>query len=669
MDTLVLEYLDRVADPFINPQKRVFVGYLAAALLIALAVQLRLSDAPFRRVLAGLFSRRVWLSRSALADLKILFLNHVVMMGVGPRLLGTVAAATVLFEWLHIWFDGRPMLWPQAPGWAIAVLFTAALFLLDDLAKYLVHRAMHRWAVLWAFHKVHHTAETLTPLTVYRTHPVEGVVFGLRSVLVQAVAVAGFLFFFGSRAELMTVLGANAVLLLFNAAGANLRHSHVWISYGRWVEHVLISPAQHQIHHSTDPRHFDRNFGVVLAVWDWIGGSLCLAGRRENLRFGVAGEVRPCHDLRTIYLAPFADAAACVVGGLTKGIHVMSKSFNPAPLWRSLAGALAFAAVLTGISVSARSAELNIYSHRQPFLIEPFIKAYTEKTGTKINIVYASKGLAQRLQAEGARSPADVILTVDIARLMVYADKDLLAKVDSKTLVQDIPAHLRDPDNRWFAFSKRARVIAVANGVEDVQSIRTYEDLADPKWKKRICSRPGSHVYNRALVASMIEAHGIEGAEKWAQGVVDNLARRPQGNDRAQVKAVFEGVCDIAIINNYYFGKLKFSDKMAHRAWAESVRLVFPNQEGRGTHMNISGGGVAKHSKHKEEAVRFLEFLTEKTAQGLYGAVNFEYPVNPAVPPSKELASWGTFKEDKLPIGRIAELAPEAQKVIDRVGW
>lgn len=335
--------------------------------------------------------------------------------------------------------------------------------------------------------------------------------------------------------------------------------------------------------------------------------------------------------------------------------------------WSILAGA---AVTLATLAVSPGQAEeLNIYSHRQPFLIKPFLDAYTKKTGTKINVVYASKGLAQRLAAEGARSPADVILTVDIARLSVYADKDLLAAAPSEILKKNIPSHLRDPDNRWFAFSKRARVLAVSKQATDLSELKRYEDLADAKWRGRICSRPGSHVYNRALIAAVMHANGGDAATAWAEGVIKNLARRPQGNDRAQVKAIFEGVCDIAIINNYYFGKLTHSNKKAQRDWAGAVRLIFPNQGDRGTHVNISGGGIAKHSKHKDEAIRFLEFLTSKEAQDLYGSINFEYPVNPNVAMSSELQSWGTFKEDQMPIARIAELAPEAQKLIDRVGW
>ena len=315
------------------------------------------------------------------------------------------------------------------------------------------------------------------------------------------------------------------------------------------------------------------------------------------------------------------------------------------------------------------SSELNIYSHRQPFLINPFLNAFEEETGTKINVVFASKGLVQRLQAEGARSPADLVLTVDIARLYAYADKKLFAAVKSEKLLRNIPSHLRDPDNRWFALSKRARVVAVAKNRVQANEIKRIEELSKSKWRGRICSRPGSHVYNRALLASLIAANGANKAQSWAEGLVTNLARRPQGNDRAQVKAIFEGVCDVAIINSYYFGKLKKSDVISHREWAKSVQILFTNQKDRGNHINISGGGVAIHSKNKKLAVQFLEFLTEEKAQKLYGKINFEFPVNPRVKPVGEVKSWGSFKEDQINIEKIATLAPEAQRLIDKVGW
>ena len=316
-------------------------------------------------------------------------------------------------------------------------------------------------------------------------------------------------------------------------------------------------------------------------------------------------------------------------------------------------------------------AEVNIYSHRQPFLINPFLEKFTEETGIKTNVVYATKGLAQRLKAEGKNSPADVILTVDIGRLYIYDDLDLLASIDSSILDRNIPTNLKSPENKWFALSKRSRIIVTSKERVDEGQIKNMEDLADEKWKGKICSRPGSHVYNRALMASLILSLGEQAAEEWAKKFVSNLSRRPQGNDRAQVKAIFEGQCDISIINNYYFGKLKYSEDPSQREWAKSVRIIFPNQGvgERGAHINISGGGVAKYSKNKKEAVALLEFLSKAQSQKMYGEINFEYPVNPSVETTEELKSWGSFKSDSLPIISIAQKAYEAQKIIDRVGW
>jgi len=330
----------------------------------------------------------------------------------------------------------------------------------------------------------------------------------------------------------------------------------------------------------------------------------------------------------------------------------------------------AFILFLSNISLLYAS-EINIYSHRQPFLINPFLEEFTKTTGIKTNVVYATKGLAQRLRAEGKNSPADVILTVDIGRLYIYEDMDLLAKITSQILDQNIPTHLKSDRNTWFGLSKRSRIIATSKERIKENEILRIEDLADPKWKGKICSRPGSHVYNRALMASIIAEYGLEKAEKWALGLVSNLARRPQGNDRAQVKGIYEGLCDIAIINNYYFGKLKYSEDPIQREWAKSMRLTFPNQgEGdRGAHINISGGGVAKYSKNKEAAIKLLEFLSSMDAQKMYGEINFEYPVNSKIKPSDELMSWGDFREDKISIEKIALLSMDAQKIIDRVGW
>ena len=314
--------------------------------------------------------------------------------------------------------------------------------------------------------------------------------------------------------------------------------------------------------------------------------------------------------------------------------------------------------------------QVNVYSYRQPILINPFFEQFTMKTGIKVNVLHAKKGLLERVLGERDNTPADLILTIDIARLNQFVENDLLTPVDSDILQNNIPSHLRDSKNRWFALSKRARVLVVSKERVPMGSINNIEDLADKKWKGRICTRKGSHDYNRSLLASIIAENGEEAAESWAKALVQNLARKPEGNDRNQAKAVHEGICDIAVMNTYYFGKMKFNEKNPEqKEWANSIRLVFTNQSNRGNHVNVAGGGIIKYSKNKENAQALLEFLTTPDAQKLYSTMNYEYPVNPNVEPSKELSSWGIFIEDQLPVERLAELAPTAQKIIDRVGW
>ncbi|MEM7198200.1 MAG: extracellular solute-binding protein, partial [Pseudomonadota bacterium] len=236
--------------------------------------------------------------------------------------------------------------------------------------------------------------------------------------------------------------------------------------------------------------------------------------------------------------------------------------------------------------------EVNIYSYRQEFLLKPFLDEFNARTGIKANVVYAKSGLLERLESEGANSPADLVLTVDISRLQAIADAGLFQAVQSSTLENNIPENLRSDDNVWFGLSKRARVIAVSNDRIQDGEIKTLEELADGKWEGRLCARPGSHVYNRALIASVVAAHGEETAQKWAEGIVANFARKPQGNDRAQIRAVAAGVCDVAIVNNYYYGVMQASDEAEQNVAAAKVHLVYLNQDGRGNHVNISGGGV-----------------------------------------------------------------------------
>ena len=332
----------------------------------------------------------------------------------------------------------------------------------------------------------------------------------------------------------------------------------------------------------------------------------------------------------------------------------------------------AFGMILTACAIApAMSDTVIVYSHRQPYLIEPLLDAFTEKTGIETKVLYSDKGLAQRLKSEGRNSPADLVLTVDIARLSTYDRMGLLAETSSDVLEANIPAHLRSDDNTWFGLSKRSRIIVTSKERVPLGEIMRVEDLAKPEWNGRVCTRPGSHVYNRALMASLIAHHGEDEAKRWATNLVNNLARKPQGNDRAQVKAIFEGVCDVAIINNYYYGKMKYSDETAQHDWAKAINIVFPNQgeEDRGAHINLSGAGIAKYSKNKEAALRLLEFLSAPEAQSLYAEINFEYPANPLGEVSDELKSWGAFKEDQLPIETIAKLSKPAQFIINETGW
>ena len=334
---------------------------------------------------------------------------------------------------------------------------------------------------------------------------------------------------------------------------------------------------------------------------------------------------------------------------------------------RVICGALLMVVISNG---AALAESLGIYTHRQPFLLEPILEAYTKKTGVEFQTVYAPKGLAARLKAEGERTEADLVLTVDISRIKELADTGLLAPLASDILNKHVPSYLRDTNDRWTALSLRARIIAVSKERVGKQAITTIEDLASPKWQGRVCSRKGSHVYNRAVLASLIAHNGEEAAKNWTLGLVDNLARRPQGNDRAQAKAIYSGQCDVALMNTYYYGKMKFAkDKPEQQKWADSIEIAFFNQDGRGQHVNISAAGITQGSKRKELARAFLEWVTSEEAQQIYTKVNFEYPVNPNAQLSEEVASWGTFKMDMLPMNVIADNSPQAQRIINETGW
>ena len=325
-------------------------------------------------------------------------------------------------------------------------------------------------------------------------------------------------------------------------------------------------------------------------------------------------------------------------------------------------------AVLAGGEALAGGDEVNLYSYRQPFLIQPLLDAFTAETGIEVNVVYAKKGMVEKIKAAGENNPADAVLTVDIGRLDALQQEQLLEAVDSEVLRTHVPAHLRHPDGLWFGLTTRARVVWVHRERVAPDEVQNVADLADPKFRGKICTRSGKHVYNVGLIASLIAHDGEESVEAWLRGVKANLARKPQGNDRAQAKAIFEGVCDLAIANHYYMGKMAANDeKPEQKEWAEVVRVVFLDQEGRGQHVNISGAGVIKTGKNKENAVRLIEFLVGESAQNMYAQDNFEYPVRAGVTLHPMLAEWGAFKADTLSLEAIARHRKAATKLVDKV--
>ena len=327
---------------------------------------------------------------------------------------------------------------------------------------------------------------------------------------------------------------------------------------------------------------------------------------------------------------------------------------------------LAIAAALLSATPTIAD-ELNIYSQRQPELIQPILDAFTKETGITVNIAHLDKGLTERLLAEGKRSPADVILTVDISRLAQAVDAGVTQPVQSETLGAAIPAALRDPSNQWFGITTRARVVYASKDRVADGEVTTYEDLADPKWQGRICTRSGTHAYNLALMAAMIHHHGADAARDWAMGVKANLARKPQGNDRAQVKAIWAGECDISLGNTYYMGQMLQDPEQTE--WAESVRIIYPTFENGGTHLNVSGAAMTAASSNTDNALTFLEFLVSDQAQQVYATINYEFPVKAGVPLSPLVASWGTFTPDDANLMDLAPLRDDALRIMEQVDF
>jgi iron(III) transport system substrate-binding protein len=321
---------------------------------------------------------------------------------------------------------------------------------------------------------------------------------------------------------------------------------------------------------------------------------------------------------------------------------------------------------LGGFAWSA-AGEVNVYTYREPELIKPLFEAFTADTGIAVNVIFAKEGLEQKIQSEAANSPADVLLTVDIARLKEAVDLGITQPVKSEVLTASIPERARDPDGHWFGMSMRARVVYASRERVDQEAI-SYEELAEPKWKGKICIRSGQHIYNNALFAAVLAKHGEQKAEAWLKGLKSNLAKKPSGGDRDVAKDIAAGVCDIGIGNTYYVG-LMLNREADKKAWAEAIKVLMPTFSDGGTHVNISGVALAKYAPNRDNAVKLMEWLAGDKAQALYASMNYEYPVKKGIAVDPTVQSFGELKIDPLALSEIAKFKKRAAELVDKVAF
>ena len=330
-----------------------------------------------------------------------------------------------------------------------------------------------------------------------------------------------------------------------------------------------------------------------------------------------------------------------------------------------LAGAAA--ALVAAAGPAAAQSDVNVYTYRETKLIQPLFDAFTKDTGIKVNVISASSGLEQRIKTEGANSPADVLLTVDIGRLEDAVQAGITQPIKSEVLDKAIPPQYRDPEGHWYGVSARARVVYASKDRVPLTAI-TYEELADPKWKGKICIRSGQHIYNNALFAAMVAKHGEAKAEAWLKGLKANLAQKPSGGDRETARDVAAGKCDLGIGNTYYWALM--NDKEADKkSWAEATRVILPTFQGGGTHVNLSGVVLAKHAPNKANAMKLIEWLVDDKAQHMHADLNYEYPVRAGIAINPTIAGYGPLKADPMPLSKVAEYKKAAANLVDKVGF
>ncbi len=339
-------------------------------------------------------------------------------------------------------------------------------------------------------------------------------------------------------------------------------------------------------------------------------------------------------------------------------------------LTTALAGCGSTEAETTKTEPTATPGEVNLYTTRHYETDEVLYKLFTETTGIKVNVVKGEAAeLIERLEREGDATEADLFMTVDAGNLYKLKEKGLLQSIESDTINSQVPENFRDKDNQWIGLTKRARVIIYAKDRVNPSELSTYEALTDAKWQGKVLIRSSSNIYNQSLIASFIEINGAKATRAWASGIVANMAREPKGGDRDQAKAIAAGEGDVAIMNTYYIGQMLNSTDPEEVKVAEQMGIFFPNQETTGTHVNVSGIGLTKHANNKENAIKFIEFLSSKEAQQQFADTNYEYPVNPEVQPSALLQSWGSFKEEGINLSILGEYNADAIKIMNEVGW
>ncbi|MEN3793536.1 Fe(3+) ABC transporter substrate-binding protein [Fulvimarina sp. MAC3] len=333
------------------------------------------------------------------------------------------------------------------------------------------------------------------------------------------------------------------------------------------------------------------------------------------------------------------------------------------------AATLAAAGFAAVVPSAASAADVNIYTSRQPELIQPVLDAFTKETGLTTATIFIDKGLEQRISAEGANSPADLIMTVDIGRLDAAKQAGVTQSVTGEEINENIPAEFQDADHQWFGLTARGRVVYASKERVDTDAL-SYKDLASDEWKGRLCTRSGQHQYNVALIAAYIEHYGEDAAREWVTGLRDNLARRPEGGDRDQAKAIFAGECDIALGNTYYVGKMMTNEEEPEqKEWADAIKVIMPTFDNGLTHANISGVALAKNAPNRENAVRLMNFLSSDEAQKIYADANYEYPLEPGIQTSDLVQGFGEFKKDDISLSDIASHRDEASRIVDEVAY